>query len=66
MRVYKLIKKIKRWYYQRLIIQVIKMLKTLDRVMSKGGYDRATRRRFWRAMHSDRGEVLHILNDAAL
>jgi len=59
-------KKIKRWYYRRKVIQVINMLKTIDTVMIKGGYDRATRRRFWKAMHSDRGEVLRVLDDAVL
>jgi len=59
-------KKIKRWYYRRKVIQVINMLKTIDIVMTKGGYDRATRRRFWRAMHSDRDEVLNVLKDAVL
>ncbi len=59
-------KKIKRWYYRRKVIQVINMLKTIDTVMSKGGYDRAARRRFWRAMRSDRGEVFSVLNDAVL
>ena len=61
-----MIKKIKRWYYRRKVMQTISMLKTLDRAMIKGGYDRTARRRFWRAMHSDRDEVLGVLNDAVL
>lgn len=56
-------KKIKHWYYRRRVIQTINMLKILDTSMIKAGYNRAARRRFWRAMYSDRGEVIKILKE---
>ncbi len=56
-------KKIKRWYYKRKVIQTIQILKDLDKIMIKAGYDRSTRRRFWRDMTKDRKEILVVLDD---
>jgi hypothetical protein len=59
----KLIKNIKAWYYRRKVIDAAKTLLIFDKVMIKANYDRATRRRFWKAMHTSREEVVKVLVD---
>jgi hypothetical protein len=59
------IKKIKAAYYRHKILEVAKTLFILDKVMAKAGYDRPTRRRFWKAMHTSREEVIKVLIDIA-
>jgi len=61
-----IIKRIKAWHYRRKIIQAATMLYLLDKVMIRAGYDRAIRRRFWKAMHTNRDEVIKVLNEIAL
>jgi hypothetical protein len=59
------IKQIRAWYYRRRIIQAAVTLSILDKVIVRAGYDRATRRRFWKAMHTSREEVIKVLADVA-
>lgn len=62
----KMFKRIRQWWYRRQVAQAVRILQVLDVTMSKAGYDRGTRRRFWRAMHSDRGAVIKILKEIHL
>jgi len=57
------LRRIKRWYYRRQVASAVSILQTLDTTMGKAGYDRSTRKRFWRAMIKDRSEVISILRD---
>ena len=59
------IKQIRAWHYRRRIIQAALTLSMLDKVIVHAGYDRATRRRFWNAMHKGREEVVKVLIDIA-
>lgn len=59
----RMLKHFRQWWYRRQVAQAVRILQVLDVTMSKAGYDRVTRRRFWRAMHKDRGEVIKILKD---
>lgn len=60
---FNLIKNIRAWYYRRKVIEAAKTLIILDKIMIKANYDRATRRRFWKAMHTSRDEVIKVLAD---
>ncbi|MDI6606641.1 MAG: hypothetical protein QME65_05830, partial [Candidatus Omnitrophota bacterium] len=58
-------RKIRRWYYRRKAADAARMLMMLDKVFIRAGYTRADRRRFWRAMIKDRGEVVKILKEVS-
>ena len=57
----KIIRRIKAWRYRRRIIETAKVLSLLNDVLIYAGYDRTTRRRFWKSMTDGPEEVIREL-----
>jgi hypothetical protein len=45
-----MIKKIKRWYWKRRVMQAAEVLARLDGALTKAGIERHQRKRFWKSM----------------
>lgn len=61
----KLTRRFKAWRYRRRIIEAAKVLSILNKVLVYAGYDRHTRRRFWRSMSNGPEDVIKELKNIA-